>query len=225
MKKAIIYGASGFVGSYLLQELIDNPKYERVTAIMRKKPLSEHPKLKILLGDLTSLPCLKDDIEGNDVFIAIGTTKKKTPDLGEYYKADHDYPVLAASIAKQNGATAVFLVSAIGADVNSSLFYCRVKGEAEHDILALGFEHTHIFRPSVILGNRPEKRPLEKILIMAFTIFNPLLLGRLKRYRGIKACDIARAMNNAADHPAEKVMIYEWKAMQALRSSAAMPLQ
>lgn len=213
MKKALLFGASGMVGSHLLEYLLQNPAYGKVTIVVRKDIGITHPKLTTLIGDLNSLPSLKEKIEANDVFIALGTTKSKTPDPKEYYKIDHDYPVQAARIAKENGATSVFLVSAVGPDANSSLFYIRTKGETERDVLALDFNHTHIFRPSMIMGNRREKRSMEKVFIGIFSIVNPLFFK--SKYRGIDAKDIALAMNNAAQKPAGRVQVYHWKEMQA----------
>ncbi len=216
MKKALLFGASGFVGSFLLRELLDDPAYGRVTIVVRKDPGLEHPKLRTLTGGPATLDSLRDGLEADEVFISIGTTKKKTPDLAEYYAIDHDYPVAAAKMAREQGAASVFLVSAMSADADSSVFYNRTKGETDRDVTALGFEHTHIFRPGVIMGERPENRPLEKALIAACTLLNPLLAGSLKRYRGMEAKDIARAIHNAAQRPAEKVRIYYWEDMQAL---------
>lgn len=216
MKKAILFGASGFIGSFILQDLLEHPEYEQITVVMRKNPGIEHPKLKILIGDRASLPGLAGEIECDEVFVALGTTKKKTPDQAEYYAIDHDYPVLAASVAKERGAKSVFLVSSVGANEKSGVFYTRTKGEAERDIIALGLEHTHIFRPSILMGDRPEQRPLEKMLITACAALNPLLVGSFRRYRGIPAKDVAKAMVSAAERPAGKVAVYEWDAIQAL---------
>lgn len=216
MKKALLFGASGFIGSYLLSALLNDAGYERVTVVVRKDLGFSHPRLKVLIGDYRSLPDLRDEIEADDVFIALGTTKKKTPNQTEYYQTDHDYPVLAARIAKERGAASVFLVSAIGADSASSVFYVRTKGEAERDVIALDYEHTHIFRPSVILGDRKEPRPLETVLRTVWAALGPVFVGGLSRYRGISAADIARAMHGAAARPADKVTVYEWKEMQEL---------
>lgn len=212
MKKALLFGASGMVGSYLLEYLLQNPAYEKVTIVVRKDIGIKHPNLTTLIGDLNNLPSLKDKIQADDVFISLGTTKAKTPDEKEYYKIDHDYPVEAARIAKEQGATAVFLVSAVGPDANSGMFYIRTKGETERDVLALDYAHTHIFRPSMIMGNRQEKRSMEKVFIALFALINPLLFN--SRFRGIQAGDIARAMNNAAQKPAGKVQVYHWKEMK-----------
>lgn len=214
MKKALLFGATGFVGSCILQELLRSPDYDAVQLVARHEPGITHPKLHSVLADGGSLPAMADRLEGDDVFIAIGTTRKKTPDQREYYAIDHDYPVLAARLAKERGASSLFLVSAIGADAESKVFYVRTKGEAERDILALDFAHTHIFRPSIIMGERAEERPMERLLIMACKLLNPLLAGSWKKYRGIPARDIARAMVSAAWRPAARARVYEWADMQ-----------
>jgi uncharacterized protein YbjT (DUF2867 family) len=208
MKKALLFGASGFVGSYLLQELLKAPEYDQVTIVVRKPlpaevPAAQTPKLKTLIGDLQSLPSLKNQLVADDVFIALGTTRKHTPDTKEYYKVDHDYPVLAAKLAKENGATAVFIVSAVGANENSNLFYVKTKGETERDIKALGFARTHIFQPSMIVGERKEERPLEKTLIKFWGLLDPFFVSGLDRYRGIDAKVIAQAMLRAAREQVE----------------------
>src|SRR5437868_9910195 len=100
MKKAILFGASGFIGSFLLQELLNDKDYEKVTIVVRKPLNVSHPKLVILTGDFNSLPGLRDQLVADHIFIALGTTKANTPDEVKYYQVDHDYPVLAAKTAK-----------------------------------------------------------------------------------------------------------------------------
>lgn len=219
MKKAILLGASGFIGSFLLQDLLNDPGYERIIVIVRKPLNVAHPKLEQLIGDFASLPELRHQLIADEIFISIGTTKNKTPDEKKYYEIDHDYPVLAAMIAKKNGAKAVFLVSAVGANAGSKVFYIRTKGETEREIITLNYEHTYIFRPSMLMGERTnEKRPLEKFLIRVFTVINPLFLGGLKKYRGIKGQDVAKAIINAAKTDSGKVKIYQWEEMKQLAS-------
>lgn len=216
MKKAILFGASGFIGSYLLQELLNNDDYVQITIVVRKNQNITHPKLKTLIGDFSTLTQLKDGIIADDVFISIGTTKKNTPNEKEYYQIDHDYPVLAAKFAKENGAKSIFVVSAVGANVNASIFYSKTKGEMERDIIALDFDHTHIFQPSMLLGNRKENRPIEKIFINIFTLINPLFVGKLSKYKGISGKSVAMAMNKAENNQSEKVKIYQWNEMNSL---------
>lgn len=217
MKKALVFGATGFVGSFLLEKLLEDPTYDQVIIVVRKPINKIHSKLKVLIGDLSTLPSLKEKLIADDLFIALGTTRKNTPDANEYYQIDHDYPILAAQLAKANGAKAIFVVTAVGANANSQFSYVRTKGEVERDLLALGFSQTHIFRPSMIMGSRKENRTLEKSLIKTWAVLNPLLAGPLSSYRGIEGEDIARAMIAAAKKPAnEKAKIYEWKEMNAL---------
>ncbi len=216
MKKAILFGASGFVGGYLLNDLLQSDIYNEVTIVVRKPLNIQHPKLKMVLADYHSLPQNKEYLVADDVFIALGTTKKKTPNETEYYQIDHDYPVLAAQLTKANGAKMVSLVSAVGANATSSIFYIRTKGETERDVIAVDFEHTHIFRPSMIMGSREESRPLEKVFINLFSVVNLLLVGKLNKYRGITAQEIAKSMLKAAQQPTEKVKVDHWKEMKEL---------
>ena len=181
MRRAIVFGSSGFVGSYLLRALLDSPDYDRVTAIARKRLAISHPKLNVLVGDYHTLPGLGSEIRGDDVFITVGTTRKNSPNQAEYYQVDHDYPVLAARISKDNGVQSVFVVTAVGADLKSAFLYTRTKGEVERDLIQLDFEHTHIFRPSMLMGNRKEKRRLEKTLIWIWRWLNRLLVGKADR--------------------------------------------
>jgi len=217
MKKAILFGSTGFVGSNLLEGLLNNADYEKIIIVVRKKPEIHHPKIEILIGDYKSLPQLKDKIIADEIFIALGTTKKNTPDVKEYYQVDHDYPVLAAKMAREQGAKAVFIVTAVGASLDSAVAYIKTKGEVERDIIALGFEHTHIFRPSMIMGTRKEKRLMEKTIIKIWSVVNAILVGKfLNKYKGINGENIARAMINSAGKQTEKVKIYHWKEMTEL---------
>src|SRR5690606_22190537 len=111
-KSAILFGATGLIGGHLLSELLDDPAYAVVIAVVRRDTGIKHAKLKQLFADYRSLADIKGQLVGNDVFCCLGTTKKKTPDLNEYYRIDHDYPLAAARYTKENGATSFLLVSA-----------------------------------------------------------------------------------------------------------------
>lgn len=218
MKKALVFGTSGFIGSQLLAMLLASADYDRVTIVVRRDPGLAHTKLVTLVGDLDSLSAVADRIEVDDVFIALGTTKAKTPDEAAYYRIDHDYPVRAAAVAQARGATGVFLVSAIGASAQSSVFYLRAKGDTERDVIALCIARTHIFRPSQLLGQREEKRPRERFIIAVWPAIDWLLVGSARKYRGIAGADVARAMMRAASDGATGVRIHEWPDMTALAS-------
>jgi uncharacterized protein YbjT (DUF2867 family) len=170
-----------------------------------------------VISDYNSLEDVKSEIAADDVFIALGTTKTNSPKKAEYYQVDHEYPVLAARIAKESGAKSVFLVTAVGANPNSKFFYVQTKGETERDVIALNFEHTHIFRPSMITGNRQEKRSLPEQALMRFwSAFNPLLTWKGNKYKGITGDDIAKAMIKSAKNQTEKLKIYHWREMHDL---------
>jgi uncharacterized protein YbjT (DUF2867 family) len=218
MKTAILFGASGFIGSYLLTELLNSTDYDQVTIVVRKELHINHPKLQTIIGDYDSLPGLKERIVANEIFIALGTTKKNTPQQDKYYQVDHDYPVLAATLARRNGTTAVFLVTAVGANEQSTVFYLKTKGETERDIIALNFDHTHIFRPSMLMGNRKENRTTEKIFMKIWAVINPFFIGKLNRYKGVEGKDLAKAISRAAKNQSEKVKVYHWQEINDLIS-------
>ena len=218
MKKAIVFGATGFIGSRLLPMLLASADYDRVTIVVRRNPGVAHAKLVTLVGDLDSLSSLADRIEADDVFIALGTTKAKVPDVAAYYCIDHDYPVQAAALTQACGATGVFLISAVGANAGSSVFYLRTKGETERDVIGLGFPRTHIFRPSQLLGQREENRPFERFIIAAWPAIDWLLVGGARKYRGIAGADVARAMVRAASDGTPGMRVHEWADMKALLS-------
>jgi uncharacterized protein YbjT (DUF2867 family) len=220
MKRAIVFGSSGFVGSHLLSELLNSSDYGQVTAVARKSLNITHPRLRTVISDYNSLASAKSEIAGDEVYIALGTIQTNSPKKTEYYQVDHEYPVLAARIAKERGAKSVLLVTAVGANPNSKFFYVRTKGETERDVIALNFEHTHIFRPSMITGNRKEKRSLlEEALMRFWSALNPLLTWKGDKYKGITGGDIAKAMIKSAKNQREKLKIYHWKEMQDLMQS------
>lgn len=216
MKKALLFGATGFIGAQLLPMLLASADYDRVTIVVRRDPGLAHAKLVTLVGDLDSLPMLAEQIDADDVFIALGTTKAREPDQAAYYRIDHDYPVTAAALAQARGATGVFLVSAVGASAESSVFYLRTKGETERDIIALGLARIHIFRPSLLLGQREERRPLERFMVTTWPLIDWLFVGGARKYRGMTGADVARAMLRAAEDGAPAARIHEWADMQAL---------
>jgi uncharacterized protein YbjT (DUF2867 family) len=193
-KKAIIAGASGLIGSNMLNILLQHAEYDEVLILVRKELPVNHPKLKQLIVDFAQLNSYSKLITGDALFCCLGSTKKKTPDLKEYLKIDHDYPVQLAQIAFQNNVAQYHLISAIGANASSSNFYTKMKGETERDIIAIGLPALYIYQPSILIGDRKESRPLEAIATIMMKIINPLLMGGLKKYRSIAAQSVANAM-------------------------------
>jgi len=215
-KTAIVFGATGLIGGHLLQGLLDDPAYGKVIAVVRHDMGIKHPNFQQLFADLQSIDDIKEQLVADDVFCCLGTTRKKTPNLQAYYRIDHDYPVAAAELTKAMGAKAFLLVSAVGADAESANFYLRIKGETERDVVAVGLERTHIFRPSLLTGNRPEKRWAETASESLFKAINPLLINGLSKYRSIPAAWVARAMRKAAEREHGGVHVYHWKAIKQL---------
>ncbi|ETZ24437.1 NAD-dependent epimerase/dehydratase family protein [Pedobacter sp. V48] len=215
-KKAILLGATGLIGNNLLAQLLNNPNYSEVLAIGRKKLNIEHPKLKELVVDFDHITQYAADITGDVVFCCLGTTNSKTPDKVQYKKIDYWYPLDIGSIAQNNGATSYHLISSMGADINSSLFYPKTKGEVERDLKAIPFKSIYIYRPSLLDGDRKEKRGAERILIGLMRVLNPLLIGSLKKYRSIKIETVASAMLKESLTDKKGVFIYPSDQIQAL---------
>lgn len=193
-KTAIVLGATGLTGGLLLPYLENSDQYTSIRLISRRKIEHKSSKISVHIGDLMDLERMADDFEGHDLFICIGTTAKVTPDKEKYRAIDYGIPVAAARIAKAKGIERLMVVSAMGADANSAVFYNKTKGEMERDVLAYGPEQSYIFQPALINGTRTEFRMGERFAIGLFKLINPLLVGPLRKYRMIDAEDISKAM-------------------------------
>lgn len=192
--KAVIAGASGLVGSLLLEYLLNHPDYKEVLVLVRRKLNTEHKKLRQLIVDFDRLTDYESDITGHALFCCLGTTKSKTPFSKDYRKIDHDYPVQLAKIAAKNSIQQFHLVSALGANAKSSIFYNQLKGETEQDIKQVDIPAIYIYQPSLLTGNRKEKRLAERFATSLFKVIDPLLTGSLNKYKSIAADTVARAM-------------------------------
>lgn len=193
-KKAILIGASGSVGSSLLLQLLACKQYSTVLVLVRKELRMQHPKLKQLIVNFDRINDYHAEITGEVVFCCLGTTKSQTPDQQQYRKIDYQYPLDVGSIAQANGAESFHLISSIGADKESKVFYTRTKGEVERDLKAIPFRSIHIYRPSLLDGTRQQKRILEGAINAVMSLVNPILIGGLRKYRSIKVETVARAM-------------------------------
>ena len=206
--KAIIAGASGLIGSKLLDLLLQSPDYNEVLALVRKELPVKHPKLTQFVVDFDKLDDYSNSINGRAIFCCLGSTKKKTPDLSVYRKIDHDYPVKLAELAKKNGVEQYHLVSALGANSKSSNFYTKMKGETEDSVQLVGLKSLHIYQPSLLTGDRKEHRAMEGFFTVLMKIINPILIGGLKKYRSIPAETVAKAMLNQSLKEEGGVFIY-----------------
>ncbi|MCH4552295.1 NAD(P)H-binding protein [Aestuariibaculum lutulentum] len=194
MKTAIILGATGLVGGLVLQLLLEDDRYKKVIVFSRRACGVKHAKLEEHFVDLFNLESSSNQFKADVVFCCVGTTKAKTPDKDIYTNIDYGIPVMAAQMCKRNNINTFIVVSALGANVNSSVFYSRLKGDMEHDVLDQKVENTFLLQPSLIAGNREEKRLGESLAKWLMRVINPLLVGKLKKYQSIKPETIARAM-------------------------------
>lgn len=194
LKSAIILGATGLTGSLVLEQLLENDSYSKIKLFSRSSCGVEHSKIEEHLGDLFELDQFKDQFIADEVYVCVGTTKKKTPDRAIYRKIDVGIPVNTAKLAKENGIGKIAVVSAIGASVKSLIPYNRIKGEMEEQVLEVGVEQTFILRPSIIAGNRREHRSGEKFGLTVFKALRFLFFGPWKKYRAVEASAIAAKM-------------------------------
>ncbi len=217
-RTAIVAGASGLVGGHCLRRLLSSGLHEHVVAFVRGPINVTHKRLEQRTVDFERLGRMSAFPRVQDVFCCIGTTMKKAGSEEAFRKVDYEYVVRLAETSLRTGADHFFLVSAVGADPKSRVFYCRVKGEAEAAVAKLGFAGLHIFRPSFLMGHRPEKRPGEVLGIAAARLFSIALVGPARKYRPIKADTVARAMVCVArDRPAGN-HIYGATEMEGLAS-------
>ncbi len=215
-RKAILIGATGSIGTSLLQQLLSDVNYSEVLVLARRKLFTDHSKLKQVILDFDRLADYSAQIKGDVVFCCLGTTKGQTPDEAQYRKIDYQYPLDVAWMAYTNGAQSYHLVSSMGANIDSSIFYSRTKGEAERDLKTVPFKNIHIYRPSLLNGAREKKRFAEGIMNAIMQLINPLLIGKLKKYRSIKVEDVARAMLRQSLDDKKGIFIHESDQIQQL---------
>jgi uncharacterized protein YbjT (DUF2867 family) len=190
-RTALVAGASGLVGGLLLDALLEDSRYREVHSLGRRPLPRQHPKLVqhtvdfARLGGETLPP-------SQDAFCCLGTTIKKAGSQEAFRAVDHDAVLAFASAAKKAGVQRFLVVTALGADARSRVFYNRVKGEAEEALKAMGFGSLVILQPSLLLGDRAESRPGERVAIVASRVLAPLL--RPLASRPIEARTVARAM-------------------------------
>lgn len=191
---AIISGASGLVGEQLLTQLLDDKNYEKVIAVVRKPLDLKHEKLVQEVIDFGKLPAAIAGINADHGYCCLGTTIKKASTKDNQYIIDHDYVVEFARGCHAAGVRRFAVVSSIGANPESSNFYLRTKGKMEQDVKLIPFDGIYILQPSFLLGGRKEYRAGEKAGIALMKIMNPLMVGKLKKYKGIHASTVAKCM-------------------------------
>jgi len=193
-KKSIVIGASGLVGNQLVQQLLKDDSFKKVTVFVRQKLTISDEKLNQIILNFNDLEKFAKEFDCSVIFLCLGTTRKKTPDLEEYRSIDYGITLRAAKLAKAAGVEEVHLISAIGADVKSSIFYSKLKGEIEEELIKIGFSSTYIYQPSMLIGSRKESRPAEYLFQKLMPFFDLFLVGKLKKYHSVSKENLANAM-------------------------------
>jgi uncharacterized protein YbjT (DUF2867 family) len=212
MKTALVVGSTGLIGKQLLDLLLEDNHYTMVKAISRKPLNNQHPKLQNIVTDLVTLTEHHDQLKADDVFCCLGTTIKQAGSQEAFRKVDYEYPLELAKLTKNQGATQYLIITALGSDAKSKIFYNRVKGEVEQAIGQVGFRSYHIFRPSLLLGERPEKRAGEGA---ATGVYKALGFLIPLKYKAIDSAKVARAMIHFARQNTSGKFIHESKELQA----------
>lgn len=203
-RTALVLGASGLTGQNLLNLLLDDPLYARITIYVRKTLEKNHPKLE---QRIVNYDGLDETVDAEDVFCCLGTTIKKAGNQQAFRLVDLVYPQRVAELQIHAGSKRFLVISAVGTDANSSIFYSRTKGQMEKALITLGYKCLCIFRPSFILGERSERRTAERIGMRISKLISPLLVGPLKKYQAVTALGLAKSMQDAAHRFVEGVHI------------------
>lgn len=214
--KLLIAGATGLIGGLALDRALADPRVATVTAVTRRNLDRRNPKLESRLVDFAVLGSLPP---ADAALCALGTTMRQAGSKPAFLAVDRDAVLAFAHAARRAGVTRFAIVSSVGAKAGSGNFYLDTKGRVEAELATLGFDRLTILRPSLLDGDRDERRPLERASIIAARLVNPLLAGPLRRYRAIAARDVAEALVEAVLAARRPDEILEYDAIRALAHS------
>lgn len=210
MKTAILAGSTGLIGNQLLQLLLESTAYDQVIALTRRD-LPSHPKLTQIIFEFGDNPANPFGRKGDDIFCCLGTTMATAGSKEKFHQVDFDYPYWLAKTTHSMGAKNFMLVSSLGANKDSSIYYNRTKGEIEDAVCTIGFDAVHILRPSLLLGPRAEKRTGENAAKAFYRFFGFLIPNK---YQAIDSAKVATAMIHFASQNKSGNFIHESKELQ-----------
>jgi len=216
--KAAVLGATGLIGGYILELLLEDPDFEEVHSISRRTSGKTHPRLSEHVIGFEDDRAFSSALRNCEViFSAIGTTQKQVKgDKVLYRKIDVEIPGRAARLGREAGCKKIFFVSSIGADAKSGNFYLKLKGELETTVFNSGMESAIAFQPSMLLGNRNENRPAERLFQGISKAVSFLLPDK---YKPIEAQTVARAMVLAAKNTNPGNHVYRYNEMMELQGN------
>ena len=195
---AVVAGATGLIGKYLLNVLLEDAFCDVIVALTRRPLSIDSPKVDQRLVDFDQLSAA--DLAGTThLFCCLGTTMKTAGSREAFRRVDYAYCERFARLGREAGATRLMLVSSVGASPNASSFYLKTKGQTEEAVSALGFEALHIFRPGVLMGQRSEERPGERFAAGVSRAFEFLMRGSLSKYRPMPAGVLSASMAAAGE--------------------------
>ena len=193
-RTALVFGATGLIGSYVVEQLCADERYSRVLVFSRREVPLRCEKAELVLTDFEQLEAVADRISGQDLFMCLGTTLRTAGSKDKQRWIDQQLPLDVAAIASRNGVRNYLFVSSLGARATSGGFYLRLKGETEEALHQYTFVKRVLLRPSMLLGPRKDRRIGEMIGKVFIVLLTPFLWGPLKRWRGIHGRKVARAM-------------------------------
>ncbi|HRX46476.1 MAG TPA: NAD(P)H-binding protein [Spirochaetota bacterium] len=204
--KAVIIGATGLTGSLLIEKISSDRRFDEIIAFVRKIP--EKRGNSLILKTISFNEIEKEKFKADAAFTCLGTTIKTAGSREKFREVDLTYNLSFARACRKNGVNRFILLSSLGADPSSGIFYNRIKGELEEAITALDFEYLSIIRPSLLEGPRGEWRTGEFIARKLMKVFNPLLVGTLRKYRSVSIDALTKVMINEAfrEEPGVKII-------------------
>lgn len=221
----LLMGATGLIGRHCLEHLLASPNIDKVIAPTRRTIKNRDKKLRNILIDFDSLDEHEELFQVDAIICCLGTTIKQAGSREAFRKVDFQYALETAQLGRSKKAKAFYLVTAIGADSKSLFFYNRVKGELERKLRQLEYDSLSIYQPSLLIGDREDRRRAEYVLTKVASIANPFLSGGLSKYSAIRAELVAKAMVNECifngknvEH-GPKVSVYEYENIVKLASN------
>ena len=219
-KSALVAGASGLIGRHCVELLLNHEAYTEVKILVRKPVAIRHPKLTVYIIDFDKLENHAGVLIADDVFCALGTTIRKAGSQAAFRKVDFDYTVKIAALAQHADARQFLLVSSMGANPRSRIFYNQIKGDVEEAVRRIPFNAVQIFRPSLVLGKREERRSSEQIGAALMAALGWGLVGPMRRWKAVDAHSVARAMVASAQKKLSGFHVYQSDEIQRISDEA-----